>query len=187
MLRDRFGRPIGRGDRAQVIRPSVGGHEREDVAPELRQLQALAELLGQLPLVGGRDPRLAQYGGELAVFPDQRGDARELGLELVGLVALAGQALRVAVNSVPVGPVGGTPISGATWTGEVPLTLGAGAARFAGDDRFMLTAGAGARVLVKDWLAVHLDMRDHVMEIDVFGKNKTSHNYEASVGVTAFF
>jgi hypothetical protein len=30
-------------------------------------------------------------------------------------------------------------------------------------------------------------MRDHIMEIDVLGANKTSHNYEASIGVTAFF
>lgn len=73
------------------------------------------------------------------------------------------------------------------YNSAVYLTLGAGATRFAGDDRFTLTAGAGARVLVKDWLAVHLDMRDHIMEIDVLGANKTSHNYEASIGVTAFF
>ena len=43
------------------------------------------------------------------------------------------------------------------------------------------------RVLVKDWLAVHLDMRDHVMEIDVLGSKKTSHNYEATLSLTAFF
>ncbi|HEY7740336.1 MAG TPA: hypothetical protein VIB01_06950, partial [Steroidobacteraceae bacterium] len=59
--------------------------------------------------------------------------------------------------------------------------------RFAGGDRFTLTAGAGLRVLVKDWLAVHLDMRDHVHEIDVLGSNKTSHNYEATLSLTAFF
>lgn len=69
----------------------------------------------------------------------------------------------------------------------VYLTLGAGSTRFAGDDRFTLTGGAGVRVLVKDWLAVHLDMRDHVMEIDVLGSKKTSHNYEATLSLTAFF
>ncbi len=69
----------------------------------------------------------------------------------------------------------------------VYLTLGAGSTRFAGDDRFTLTGGAGVRVLVRDWLAVHLDMRDHVLEIDVFGSNKTSHNYEATLSLTAFF
>jgi outer membrane beta-barrel protein len=69
----------------------------------------------------------------------------------------------------------------------VYLTLGAGSTRFAGDDRFTLTGGAGVRVLVRDWLAVHLDMRDHVMEIDVLGSKKTSHNYEATLSLTAFF
>jgi len=69
----------------------------------------------------------------------------------------------------------------------VYLTLGAGSTRFAGDDRFTLTGGAGVRVLVKDWLAVHLDMLDHVMEIDVLGSKKTSHNYEATLSLTAFF
>jgi len=69
----------------------------------------------------------------------------------------------------------------------VYLTLGAGGTRFAGGDRFTLTAGAGARVLVKDWLAVHLDMRDHVVEVDVLGANKTTHNFEATLSLTAFF
>ena len=67
------------------------------------------------------------------------------------------------------------------------LTLGAGGTRFAGGDRFTVTMGAGARVLIKDWLAAHLDIRDHVMEIDVLGKNKTAHNYEATLSLTAFF
>lgn len=69
----------------------------------------------------------------------------------------------------------------------VYLTLGAGGTRFAGDDRFTLTAGAGARVLVKDWLAVHLDMRDHVIDVDVLGRNKSTHNFEATLSLTAFF
>ena len=64
----------------------------------------------------------------------------------------------------------------------VYLTLGAGSTQFAGDDRFTVTMGAGARVLVKDWLAVHLDVRDHMMEIDVVGANKTTHNLEATLG-----
>jgi outer membrane beta-barrel protein len=67
------------------------------------------------------------------------------------------------------------------------LTLGAGATRFAGSDRFTITAGAGVRVLVRDWLAVHLDMRDFVMDVDVLGENKSTHNYEATLGLTAFF
>ena len=73
------------------------------------------------------------------------------------------------------------------YNSAVYLTLGAGGTRFAGGDHFTLTGGAGARVLIRDWLALHLNIRDHVMEIDVLGNNKTSHNFEASVSLTAFF
>ena len=38
-----------------------------------------------------------------------------------------------------------------------------------------------------DWLAVHLDMRDYVLDVDVLGANKSTHNYEATLGLTAFF
>jgi len=69
----------------------------------------------------------------------------------------------------------------------VYLTLGVGGTRFAGGDRFTVTMGAGARVLVKDWLAAHLDVRDHVMEVDVVGSTKTTHNLEATLSLTAFF
>ena len=73
------------------------------------------------------------------------------------------------------------------YNSAVYLTLGAGATRFAGADRFTITAGAGARVLINDWLALHLDMRDYIMDVDVFGENKSTHNYEATLGLTAFF
>jgi outer membrane beta-barrel protein len=73
------------------------------------------------------------------------------------------------------------------YNSAVYLTLGAGGTRFAGADRFTITLGAGARVLIKDWLAVHLDMRDLVMDVDVLGANKSTHNYEATLGLTAFF
>ncbi len=69
----------------------------------------------------------------------------------------------------------------------VYLTAGAGGTQFAGGDRFTVTIGAGARVLIKDWLAAHIDVRDHVFEIDVVGTNKTSHNLEATLSITAFF
>jgi outer membrane beta-barrel protein len=68
---------------------------------------------------------------------------------------------------------------------------------------FYLTLGGGARgspgptasrsrwrrrrVLLKDWLAVHLDMRDYILDVDVLGANKSTHNYEATLGLTAFF
>ncbi len=73
------------------------------------------------------------------------------------------------------------------YNSAVYLTLGAGSTRFAGADRFTITLGAGARVLFRDWLAMHLTIRDFVMDVDVLGANKSTHNYEATLGLTAFF
>lgn len=73
------------------------------------------------------------------------------------------------------------------YNSAVYLTAGAGSTTFAGDDRFTVTLGAGARVLVLDWLALHLDVRDHILEVDVVGADKETHNFEATVSLTAFF
>jgi outer membrane beta-barrel protein len=64
---------------------------------------------------------------------------------------------------------------------------GVGKTTFAGDDRFTVNLGLGLRLLPLDWLAVHADVRDHVFDIDLLGKQKTAHNLEAHVGVTFFF
>jgi len=73
------------------------------------------------------------------------------------------------------------------YNSAVYLTAGAGSTTFAGDDRFTVTLGAGARVLIRDWLAAHLDVRDHILEVDVVGTNKQTHNFEATVSLTGFF
>ncbi|HVJ30009.1 MAG TPA: outer membrane beta-barrel domain-containing protein [Gammaproteobacteria bacterium] len=64
---------------------------------------------------------------------------------------------------------------------------GVGKTTFAGDDRFTINLGLGMRLMPLDWLAVHGDIRDHVFDIDLLGQEKTSHNLEATLGVTFFF
>jgi outer membrane beta-barrel protein len=64
---------------------------------------------------------------------------------------------------------------------------GVGKTTFAGDDRFTVNFGIGMRLMPLDWLAVHGDIRDHVFDIDLLGQEKTSHNLEATLGVTFFF
>jgi outer membrane beta-barrel protein len=64
---------------------------------------------------------------------------------------------------------------------------GVGKTAFAGDDRFTVNFGIGMRLMPLDWLAVHGDIRDHVFDIDLLGQEKTSHNLEATLGVTFFF
>ncbi len=67
------------------------------------------------------------------------------------------------------------------------LIAGLGSTRFAGDDRFTVNFGAGYRFLLNDSVAIHIDFRDHLFDIDLFGEEKTAHNLEGHVGVTVFF
>jgi outer membrane beta-barrel protein len=67
------------------------------------------------------------------------------------------------------------------------LIAGLGSTSFAGDDRFTVNFGAGFRFLFTDLIALHLDFRDHMFDIDILGEDKTAHNLEATIGVTVFF
>lgn len=67
------------------------------------------------------------------------------------------------------------------------LIAGVGNTTFAGDNRFTVSIGGGYRLIATDWLAVHLDVRDHIYSIDVTGQDKATHNMELSVGFTYFF
>jgi len=69
----------------------------------------------------------------------------------------------------------------------VYFTLGAGSTNFAGDDHFTVALGAGLRLLANDWIALHLDVRNHMFESDLLGKNKVTQNLQVGFGVTAFF
>ncbi len=67
------------------------------------------------------------------------------------------------------------------------LTAGLGSTRFAGDNRFTVNLGAGYRFLLSDSVALHIDFRDHLFDIDLLGEEKTVHNLEGHFGVTVFF
>ncbi|MEJ2454533.1 MAG: outer membrane beta-barrel domain-containing protein [Candidatus Thiodiazotropha sp.] len=67
------------------------------------------------------------------------------------------------------------------------LIAGVGSTRFAGNDEFTVNVGAGYRLLITDWMAVHLDARDHMFESDLLGEAKTTHNIEVHGGLTVFF
>ena len=67
------------------------------------------------------------------------------------------------------------------------LIAGLGSTRFAGDDRFTVNFGAGYRFLLTDSVALHLDFRDHLFDIDLLGEEKTVHNLEGHLGFTVFF
>ncbi len=67
------------------------------------------------------------------------------------------------------------------------FVAGLGSTRFAGDDRFSVSYGAGYRFLLTDTFALHLDFRNHLYDIDLFGEEKTVNNLEGHLGLTVFF
>ena len=67
------------------------------------------------------------------------------------------------------------------------FTLGAGSTEFAGDERFTLTLGAGYRLLLTDYFALHINMKDHLFNSELIGAEKTTHNIEYGLGATFFF
>ena len=76
---------------------------------------------------------------------------------------------------------------GRAYNTNLYLIAGLGSTRFAGDDRFTVNVGAGYRFLLTDSVALHLDFRDHLFDIDLLGEENTAHNLEGHLGVTVFF
>jgi outer membrane beta-barrel protein len=76
---------------------------------------------------------------------------------------------------------------GRAFNSALYVTVGMGAVKFADKDQFAINFGIGERLLVTDWLALHLDVRDHVFESDLFGVTKNVHNIEAALGITVFY
>jgi len=71
--------------------------------------------------------------------------------------------------------------------GGLYLIGGVGSTDFAGDNRFTWNAGLGYRFIATDWLALHMDVRDHIFQSDLLGEDETYQNIEFSGGITLFF
>ena len=67
------------------------------------------------------------------------------------------------------------------------LIAGAGNTEFADETYFTINAGMGLRFLITDWMAFHMDMRDHIFEHELLLVKKTTHNLEMHTGFTLFF
>ena len=67
------------------------------------------------------------------------------------------------------------------------IIAGGGSTEFAGDNRFTFNYGMGYRFIAADWLAMHMDVRNHIFDIDLLGQAKTSNNLEFTLGATIFF
>ncbi|HEY7771584.1 MAG TPA: outer membrane beta-barrel domain-containing protein [Marinagarivorans sp.] len=67
------------------------------------------------------------------------------------------------------------------------LMFGAGNTLFADEDYFTYNFGGGLRLFLTDWIAMHWDVRNHLMTHARFGKEKEIQNLETHVGLTLFF
>jgi len=76
---------------------------------------------------------------------------------------------------------------GRAFNSALYVTVGMGDVKFAEQDQFALNFGLGYRVLITDWLSMHVDVRDHVFESDLFGVDKNVHNVEATLGLSTYF
>jgi outer membrane beta-barrel protein len=78
---------------------------------------------------------------------------------------------------------------GKDWAFNTALYVigGAGNTSFGGGNAFTFNYGVGYRFLVTDWLAVHVDVRDHIFNNNLLGYDNVVHNLETHGGVTVFF
>ena len=67
------------------------------------------------------------------------------------------------------------------------LVLGAGNTDFGNESHFTYSIGGGLRLFLTDWMAFHIDMRDHILTHDLLGEDITINNLEAHLGLTVFF
>jgi outer membrane beta-barrel protein len=74
-----------------------------------------------------------------------------------------------------------------TFNSSFYLVGGVGNTKFGGEDNFTTTLGTGYRIVLRDWLTWHVDLRDHIFKSDIISSNQVNHNIELSTGVTWFF
>src|SRR5271168_3068203 len=76
---------------------------------------------------------------------------------------------------------------GRAFNSALYVTVGMGDVKFADKDQFAQNFRIGERLLITDWLAIHLDVRDHIFETDLTGRTKNVDNLEAIIGLTFFY
>ena len=69
----------------------------------------------------------------------------------------------------------------------VYVIAGIGNVEFADVSSTTFSAGLGVRALPTDWFSVRIEMRDHLFDQDVLGRNKRTHNFEFTLGASFYF
>ena len=67
------------------------------------------------------------------------------------------------------------------------LIGGVGSTKFDKQRRQTFNVGWGARLMLADWAALQVDMRDHIFSLDLLGKRENTQNIEMSAGLSFYF
>ncbi len=78
---------------------------------------------------------------------------------------------------------------GKNWamTSAVYLVGGVGNVNFNGEGHTAYNFGIGIRALPVDWFSMRFEIRDHMFNSDLLGKNELKHNFEMTLGLAAYF
>ncbi len=72
-------------------------------------------------------------------------------------------------------------------TSAVYVVGGIGNFNFANENHASFNFGFGIRVLPVDWLSLRLEVRDHLFQSDILGKNELKHNFDMTLGLAGYF
>jgi outer membrane beta-barrel protein len=64
---------------------------------------------------------------------------------------------------------------------------GVGSTKFADQRKPTFNFGFGYRVYLADWVALQLDLRDHIFSLDLLGKRESTQNVELTGGLSFYF
>ena len=99
-------------------------------------------------------------------------------------IKLTYYSLSIGYNLFP-----GEVFLGKNWamTSAVYLVGGVGNVNFNEENHTAFNFGIGMRVLPVDWFSIRFEMRDHMFNSDLLGKNELKHNFEMTLGLGAYF
>ncbi|HED18353.1 MAG TPA: outer membrane beta-barrel domain-containing protein [Gammaproteobacteria bacterium] len=180
----------------QVVRPEIERREvhEADIDTEDFEVGIFGGLMnvedfGTNPVYGARAAyHVSEYifveGAYARTSTEESSAERLSGFQIVSDRDLDYYNLSFGFNILP-----GESFIGSKWafTSDFYVIGGAGSTSFGGNDEFTWNAGFGYRLLVNDWLALRVDARDHVFNVDLLGESKTNHNLEFTGGLSIFF
>jgi outer membrane beta-barrel protein len=111
---------------------------------------------------------------------------RQLGVAIFSSerVALNYYSLSIGYNLFP-----GEVFLGKNWamTSAVYLVGGVGNVNFNRENHTSFNFGIGIRALPVDWFSTRFEMRDHMFNSDLLGKNELKHNFGMTLGLGVYF